>query len=70
MITTLEDFKVHNLAMKVGEEVWVIVLKWNYFKKDTLGKQFVRAADSIAANLSEGLGRNHFKESRNFTYYS
>ncbi len=70
MITTLEEFKAYNLAMKIGEEIWAIVSKWNYFEKDTVGKQLVRTADSIAANLSEGLGRYHFKEARNFSYYS
>jgi four helix bundle protein len=34
------------------------------------GKQLVRAADSIAANLSGGYGRYHFKENTNFGYYS
>jgi four helix bundle protein len=70
MIRSLEDFKVYNLAMKLGEDVWKIVVEWDYFKKDTIGKQLVRAADSIAANLSEGLGRYHFKETKNFSYYS
>lgn len=70
MISKLEDFKAYNLAMELGEEVWDVVIKWNTFEKDTLGKQFVRSADSIAANLSEGLGRYHFKEARNFSYYS
>ena len=57
----MEDFKVYNLAMELGEEVWDIVIKWNYFEMDTIGKQFVKATDSIAANLSEGLGRYHFR---------
>ena len=56
--------------MELGEEVWSVVEKWNYFQKDTIGKQMVRAADSIAANLSEGFGRHHFRESINFSYYS
>jgi four helix bundle protein len=30
----------------------------------------VRAVDSIAANLSEGMGRYHTKEIRNFTFYA
>jgi four helix bundle protein len=62
----LEDLKVYNLAMDLGEKVWSIVDKWNYFQKDTIDKQLVKAADSIAANLSEGYGRYHFKESKNF----
>src|SRR5881392_191731 len=70
MITRLEDFKSYNLAMEIGESVWNIVSTWSYFEKDTVGKQFVRSTDSIAANLSEGLGRYHFKEAKNFSYYS
>ena len=70
MITKLEDFKAHTLAIQVGEEVWDVVIKWGYFEKDTVGKQFVKAVDSIAANLSEGLGRYHYKEAKNFAYYS
>ena len=66
----LEDFNVYNLAMDLGEAVYSIVFQWNYFDKDTVGKQLVRAADSIAANLSEGMGRYHFKERKHFSYYS
>jgi four helix bundle protein len=66
----LGDLRVYNLAMDFGEKIWLLVNKWDYFQKDTVGKQFVRAADSIAANLSEGYGRYHFKEAKNFGYYS
>jgi len=66
----LEDFQVYNLAMETGETIYLLVSKWNYFDKDTVGKQLVRASDSIAANLSEGLGRYHYKERKNFSYYS
>lgn len=70
MIRSLEDFKTYQLAMELGEKVWNIVVAWDYFQKDTLGKQLVRSADSIAANLSEGLGRYHINETRNFSFYS
>lgn len=70
MIRTLEDFKVYNRALDLGEEVWAIISSWDYFQKDTIGKQLVKAVDSIAANLSEGLGRYHSKEMKNFSYYS
>lgn len=42
----------------------------DYFAKKTVGIQLVQATDSIAANLSEGLGRFHFKEAKNFSYFS
>lgn len=66
----LEDFQTYNLAMDLGEEVYSLVIEWSYFNKDTIGKQLVRAADSIAANLSEGIGRYHYKERKNFSYFS
>lgn len=66
----LEDLRVYNLSMEIGERVWNVVEGWNWFQKDTIGKQLVRAVDSVAANLSEGFGRYHFRESKNFSYYS
>ncbi|HEY0743863.1 MAG TPA: four helix bundle protein [Chryseosolibacter sp.] len=70
MISSLDDFKTYNQAMELGEEVWDVVTRWKFFEKDTVGKQLVRAADSIASNLSEGLGRYHYRERKNFSYYS
>ena len=66
----LTDLRVYNHAMDIGEEIWNIVVKWDSFQKDTVGKQLVRAVDSIAANLSEGFGRYHYRETKHFGYYS
>jgi len=66
----LEDLEVYKVAMEIGEIVWAVVDKWDYFQKKTLGAQYVDAADSIAMNISEGYGRFHFKENKNFCYYS
>lgn len=66
----LEELEVYKVAMEIGDIVWSIVEKWKFFEKDTLGKQFTRAADSIAFNISEGYGRFHYAENRNFCYYS
>lgn len=66
----LEELRVYQMSMELGEKVWNIVINWDYFLKDTIGKQLVRASDSIAANLSEGFGRYHYKETINFNYYS
>lgn len=66
----LEELKVYEFSMDIGEEVWKIVGNWDFFSKDTVGKQLVRAVDSIAANLSEGFGRYHYKETKNFAFYS
>ena len=66
----LEELEVYKVAMEIGEIVWNVVAKWEYFAKKTLGAQYVEAADSIAMNISEGYGRFHYKENKNFCYYS
>ena len=66
----LEELEVYKVAMEIGELVWQIVMKWEYFERKTLGAQFANAADSIAFNISEGYGRFHYKENKNFCYYS
>lgn len=69
-MTSLHELQVFNLSMTLGEKVWSIVEKWNYFEKDTIGKQLVKSTDSISANISEGFGRYHFLENRNFCFYA
>ncbi|MBW2171114.1 MAG: four helix bundle protein [Deltaproteobacteria bacterium] len=48
--------------------VWFRLIRVRY--KATIGKQLVRAADSISANLAEGHGRYHFNDRLNFCYYA
>jgi four helix bundle protein len=66
----LDDLEIYNLSLEFGEDVWTIVMRWDHFSKDTIGKQIVRSADSIAANIAEGFGRFHYKENKNFCYFS
>jgi len=65
-----EDLEVYQLSMNLSDKIWSIVIKWDYFPKDTIGKQWVRAIDSVSANISEGFGRNTFKDQRSFYYFS
>ncbi|MCK9210434.1 MAG: four helix bundle protein [Ignavibacteriaceae bacterium] len=66
----LSELEVFNLAMELGEMVWKEVLAWDYFAKNTIGKQVVNSADSVAANIAEGFGRFHYQENKHFCYIS
>ena len=61
---------VFKMSEDLSNLIWEIVKQWSYFERDTIGKQLVRAADSISANLAESHGRFHFKDKQNFTYYA
>jgi len=66
----LEDLEVYKEALKIADEIWNIVSKWDCFQKDTVGKQIVKPSDSIGANISEGYGRYFHEEYLQFCYYS
>ena len=66
----LNDVQPYKTALKLSNYVWEIVIRWDYFAKDTVGKQFVKAVDSISANIAEGFGRYFKKDKINFYRYS
>ena len=66
----LQKFKIIEQANLIGEEIWEEVIQWKHFDKDTIGKQLVRAADSISANLSEAYGRFSYADRKRFAYYA
>ncbi|HVQ38872.1 MAG TPA: four helix bundle protein [Pyrinomonadaceae bacterium] len=45
--TNFENLQVYRLAENLADGIWDIVSAWDYFAKDTVGKQIVKAADSI-----------------------
>jgi four helix bundle protein len=61
-----ENLRVYRLSEKLADEVWIAVAKWDYLAKDTVGRQLIRAADSIGANIAEGSGRGSFQDNRRF----
>lgn len=66
----LSDLGVYRRAMKLGDTIWSEVEEWPSFARYTIGQQLVQAADSVAANISEGHGRYHYGENRKFCYYA
>ncbi len=64
--TGFEKLRVYRLAEKLADQIWVIVVRWENFARNTVGQQLVRAADSVGANIAEGTGRGSFQDNRRF----
>jgi len=66
----LNDIEAYTKAFKLSNLMWELVIKWDFFAKDTVGKQLVRALDSVSANIAEGFGRYHKKDTIKFYQYA
>jgi four helix bundle protein len=61
-----EHLHVYRLSERLADDVWDVVHAWKSLARDTVGKQLIRAADSIGANLAEGSGRGTYKDNHRF----
>ncbi len=64
--TNFVHLHIYKLSEKLADEIWRVVIGWNFFAKNTVGVQIVKAADSIGANIAEGSGRGSDPELKRF----
>jgi four helix bundle protein len=60
------DLRVYRLSEELADLVWDSTRRWDVFARDTVGKQVVRSADSVGANIAEGSGRGTYQDNRRF----
>jgi enoyl-[acyl-carrier-protein] reductase (NADH) len=48
--TNFENLRVYQLSEEISDLIWEIVVRWKRLAQDTVGKQLIKAADSIGAN--------------------
>jgi four helix bundle protein len=65
-IKRFQELIVYQVAEQLADELWSIMRGWDHTAQDTVGKQMVRAADSIGANIAEGCGRKSYQDNRRF----
>lgn len=67
-IESFEDLEVWQLATELAVKVYKLTLHFPKDEKYGLIDQLKRAVTSIAANIAEGFGRYHYKDSVKFLY--
>ena len=65
---TLEDLEIYQIALKISDLAWEIYKTLPKEFKYSINQQFLDSSDSIGANISEGYGRFHYKDSLKFYY--
>ena len=62
----LQQLRVYTPSKSIADTLWGVVSDWTPMTRDTVGKQLVRAADRIGANIAEGAGRGTYQDHRRF----
>ncbi|WP_414620589.1 four helix bundle protein [Calothrix sp. CCY 0018] len=57
---------MYQLSERLADNIWEIVKRWESLPIDTVGKQMIRSADSVGANIALCIGRGTNKENKRF----
>ncbi len=68
MANRLNDLNVYKKSIYLSKNAWKLYTSLPMDIQIVTGKQFIRAVDSIGANIAEGFGRYHYKDSLKFYY--
>ena len=61
-----EDLTAYRSATSLADDLRKEVERWSSIDQWTIGVQLLRAADSIGANIAEGMGRHGFRDPAKF----
>lgn len=64
----LNRLEVYKLARRLSSMSWSIYCEMSWQDKKVIGDQFVRAVDSVGANIAEGYSRFHYLDKIRFYY--
>ncbi|MFT7824649.1 MAG: four helix bundle protein [Sulfurimonas sp.] len=64
----LGKLEIYQLSLKLSSEIWEVYESLPTNLKYNIGDQSLRSVDSIGANIAEGYGRFHYKDSVKFYY--
>ena len=53
----LADIECYVISFGLSNRVWGVVAEWNALAQRTVGEQYIRAIDSVSANIAERFGR-------------
>ena len=64
----LNTLEVYILSRELSKIAWLVYQGFSWQLQKTIGDQFLRATDSVGANIAEGYGRFHYLDKIKFYY--
>ncbi|MCK9162707.1 MAG: four helix bundle protein [Arcobacteraceae bacterium] len=64
----LGKLDIYKHSVNLSKEIWEVYSSLQVDLKYNIGNQVIRSIDSIGANIAEGYGRFHYKDSLKFYY--
>jgi four helix bundle protein len=64
----LKDLEIYKICLEISCCAWLIYKKLPWREKKIVGDQWIKAIDSIGANIAEGFGRFHYLDKNKFNY--
>ncbi len=64
----IDELEVYQIAKEINRLGWDVYTKMKSEYRFGIGQQFIKAVDSIGANIAEGFGRYHYLDSVKFYY--
>ena len=64
----LGRLEIYQMSLELSASVWSIYSQLPKPLQFSIGDQVLRSIDSIGANIAEGYGRYHYKDSTKFYY--
>lgn len=68
MALAAEDLAVLRTAESISDSVWKLVVGWEGFAREAVGRPLVAAADLVGANLAQACNCRQEEEKRPFLY--
>lgn len=60
--------EIYKQARSISSKAWELYERFDKETKIIIGEQWIRAIDSIGANIAEGFGRYHYLDKNKFNY--
>lgn len=66
----LEELVIYQTSNELADKIWKLIVNWDSFSKDSIGKELIMAVDMVSTNIAVGFGRYSKHDTKAYAYFS